>query len=326
MGLGQSARRPDDRHRHGDVPVAAGQPRAVRRRARRDRQHRRRRPDDQPALRHPGRARPPTGSRRSTSATRTARCRPSAAIWPTSSSEKWWRAPDYVTAAHTGGHGICCGSPGCRPFRSTSATSPIRATAGCWCPPRPATRSPRASWPRSSGSICSARTTGPRAHSRSPNCSPTNCRSSGRAGQPDLTGSVSQQGLAPAPDRLLQLGGFQQPFQRRLDIGLPAQSLLQLQPQPREVSVLGDHDEAGILQQVHVEHALVDRAVTEHLDGRPQIGGSIRGSSRSVTSGRTPECLERHVHRGRTRSPTTAAIRRRGSPSLLRVRIPPPAW
>ena len=28
---------------------------------------------------------------------------------PTSFSEKWWRAPDYVTAAPTGGPGTCCG-------------------------------------------------------------------------------------------------------------------------------------------------------------------------------------------------------------------------
>ena len=28
---------------------------------------------------------------------------------PTSFSEKWWRAPDYATAAPTDGHGTCCG-------------------------------------------------------------------------------------------------------------------------------------------------------------------------------------------------------------------------
>ncbi len=30
------------------------------------------------------------------------------------------------------GPGICCGSPGCRRFRSTSATSPTRGTGRCW--------------------------------------------------------------------------------------------------------------------------------------------------------------------------------------------------
>ena len=54
MGPGQSSRRPDDRDRHGDLPVPAGRSQPVRRRARRDGQHRRRRPDDQPALRNPG--------------------------------------------------------------------------------------------------------------------------------------------------------------------------------------------------------------------------------------------------------------------------------
>ena len=57
VGLGKSARRPDDGHRHGDVPVPAGRSQPVGRRARRDGQHRRRRPDDQPALRHPARLR-----------------------------------------------------------------------------------------------------------------------------------------------------------------------------------------------------------------------------------------------------------------------------
>ena len=60
VGLGKSARGPDDGDRHGDVPVAAGQPRAVRRRTRRDGQHRRRGLDDQPALRRPAQ---PVGQR-----------------------------------------------------------------------------------------------------------------------------------------------------------------------------------------------------------------------------------------------------------------------
>jgi hypothetical protein len=32
------------------------------------------------------------------------------------------------------------------------------------------------------------------------------------------------------------------------------------------------HDEAGVGEHVGVEHALLDRAVTEHLDDRPQLG------------------------------------------------------
>ena len=81
----------------------------VGRRARGHRQYRRRRPDDQPALRDATPVPPPTVSPRSTSATRTVRCPPSAATSPTSSSEKLWRAPDYVTAGSTAGPGICFG-------------------------------------------------------------------------------------------------------------------------------------------------------------------------------------------------------------------------
>ena len=47
--------------------------------------------------------------------------------------------------------------------------------------------SPKASWPPSSGCICSARTTGPPAPSPSPNCSPTNCRSNRPAGSAVLS-------------------------------------------------------------------------------------------------------------------------------------------
>ena len=56
--------------------------------------------------------------------------------------------------------------------------------------------------------------------------------------------------------------------------------------------MLGNHDEASILQQVHVEHALVDRAVTEHLDGRPQIRWQHTWFEQFGYFSRTPECLE----------------------------------
>ena len=49
---------------------------------------------------------------------------------------------------------------------------------------RPATPSPRASWPRSSACICWARTTGRPERSPSPSCSRTSCRSSRPAGCP----------------------------------------------------------------------------------------------------------------------------------------------
>lgn len=44
-----------------------------------------------------------------TSATRTARCLPSAAILPISFNEKWWRAPVYGIAVCMVERGICCG-------------------------------------------------------------------------------------------------------------------------------------------------------------------------------------------------------------------------
>lgn len=53
VGLGKSARRPDDGDRYGDVPVPAAWPRADGCGARRDRQCGGRRSDDQPALRGP---------------------------------------------------------------------------------------------------------------------------------------------------------------------------------------------------------------------------------------------------------------------------------
>ena len=56
--------------------------------------------------------------------------------------------------------------------------------------------------------------------------------------------------------------------------------------------MLGNHDEAGILQQIHVEHALVDRAVAEHLDGRPQIRRHRTLVEQFGYFSRTPECLE----------------------------------
>ncbi len=50
---------------------------------------------------------PPMGWPRSTSAIRTAPCRPSAATLPTLFSGKSWRAPGYATAGPTAGPGIC---------------------------------------------------------------------------------------------------------------------------------------------------------------------------------------------------------------------------
>ncbi len=112
-------------------------------------------------------------------------------------------------------------------------------------------------------------------------------RTVGRAGrprQPDLIGSA---GTRARTDGLLQLRGLQQALQRRLDIGLPAQPLLELEPKPREVAVVRDDDEPGVLQQVGVEHALVDRAVPEHLDDGPQLW---RHQSRVQQLGRPRRC------------------------------------
>ena len=61
VGPGKPTRGPDDRHRHGNLPVAAGQPQPVRRGARRDGEQRRGGPDDQLALREPAQ---PGGQRR----------------------------------------------------------------------------------------------------------------------------------------------------------------------------------------------------------------------------------------------------------------------
>ena len=72
------------------------------------------------------------------------------------------------------------------------------------------------------------RTAGPRA-----------CRSSRRPAQPRAEPVCSYAAGARA-DRLLQLRALQQSLQCSLDIGLPAQALLQLEPQPREVPVRCD--------------------------------------------------------------------------------------
>jgi hypothetical protein len=64
----------------------------------------------------------------------------------------------------------------------------------------------------------------------------------------------------------LQRRALQQPLQGRLDFGLPAQTLLQLEPQPREVWMRRHHNESHIAQEVGVDHAVLGRAVTQHLE------------------------------------------------------------
>src|SRR5262249_19763408 len=129
----------------------------------------------------------------------------------------------------------------------------------------PGTRLPRASWPRSNGSISSARTTAPQARSRSPNCSHTSCPWSRRAG------SAPASRVGTRADGLFQLLAFQQPFQGRLDAGLPPEAALQLEAQPREIAMLGHLDEADPFEEVGLERALVHRTVAEHLDDGAQL-------------------------------------------------------
>ena len=99
----------------------------------------------------------------------------------------------------------------------------------------------------------------------------------------------------PRPDGLLQLAALQQPFQRRFHLGLPAETLVEFQPQPREVRMGRNHHEPDVLQEVGVDHALVERAVAERLRP-PNTGIRVRGSNSSdacrvrpnASSARTP--------------------------------------
>ena len=62
----------------------------------------------------------------------------------------------------------------------------------------------------------------------------------GHAAQPTLSTRTARAGA----DRLLQLRTLQQSLQCRLDVGLPAQALLELEAQPREVPMRRDDLEA----------------------------------------------------------------------------------
>lgn len=93
--------------------------------------------------------------------------------------------------------------------------------------------------PRSSGSTCWAKTTVPQAHSLSPSYWPTNCRWSAPARWADpephrpLVGRGGFQCVrrrGRGPDRLLEAGALQQTLQRRLDFGLPPETLVELEP------------------------------------------------------------------------------------------------
>ena len=57
--------------------------------------------------------------------------------------------------------------------------------------------------------------------------------------------------------------------------------------------MLRHHDEAGVLQQVDVEDALIDRAVPQHLHDRAQSGRHRLRVGQFRYVGRAPEGLER---------------------------------
>ena len=75
---------------------------------------------------------------------------------------------------------------------------------------------------------------------------------------------------APAPTGS-QLRALQQPIERGLHFGLPAQALVQLEAQPREVPVRRDNGEADVQQEIRSDHALVERAVAERLYHRADV-------------------------------------------------------
>jgi hypothetical protein len=92
---------------------------------------------------------------------------------------------------------------------------------------------------------------------------------------------------------LFQPCGFQQPFQRRLNVGLPAQATVEFETQPREVRMGSDHNEAHVLQERRIDHAPLNRAVAERRDGGPEVGRYRARVDELVCLGRAAERLER---------------------------------
>ena len=169
---------------------------------------------------------------------------------------------------------------------------------------QPATRSPKASSPPSSVCICSARTTGPPdVHLRRA----ARPRTVGGAGRPPLRSpaSAARADPAPAPTGCLSCLALQQPFQRRFHFSLPAQALVQFQPQPRKVTVAARPSTNPTswrksASSMHWSTA----AVAEHLD-RPTTREDRRCSNRSsaplvrpnASSARTPRRTRLADHR-----------------------------
>jgi hypothetical protein len=61
------------------------------------------------------------------------------------------------------------------------------------------------------------------------------------------------------------LGAFQQPLQSSLDVGLPAQPLLELEAHAWEVPVRSDDLKSDVAQEVCIDDAPIHRTVAEDL-------------------------------------------------------------
>ena len=119
---------------------------------------------------------------------------------------------------------------------------------------------------------------------------------------------ATSSGRRPGSTGCLQLRALQQPLQSGLDFGLPAQALVQLQAQPREVRMRSDHNEARVLQEVGVDDAMLDRAVTEGTStpgaqsgvDQPrvlQFRGRLRAAERLQRAHPAPDQLVDHPRR-----------------------------